>query len=45
VLHRPEPPRLLVDACLTPADGDAERLAALHMIEPHADWPIETLVS
>jgi hypothetical protein len=30
---------LLVDACLTPADGHAERVAALHMIEPHADWP------
>ena len=30
---------LLVDACLTPADGHAERLAALHMIEPRADWP------
>jgi transposase len=30
---------LLVDACLTPADGHAERMAALHMIEPHADRP------
>ena len=30
---------LLVDACLTPADGHAERVAALHMIEPYADWP------
>ncbi len=30
---------LLVDACLTLADGHAERVAALHMIEPHADWP------
>ena len=30
---------LLVDACLTPADGHAERVAALHMIEPHADRP------
>jgi hypothetical protein len=28
---------LLVDACLTFADGHAERVAALHMIEPHAD--------
>lgn len=28
---------LLVDACLTLADGHAERVAALHMIEPHAD--------
>ena len=31
--------RLVVDACLTPADGHAERVAALHMIEPHADRP------
>jgi transposase len=30
---------LLVDTCLTPADGHAERVAALHMIEPHADRP------
>jgi transposase len=30
---------LLVDACLTPADGHAERVAALHMIEPLADRP------
>jgi transposase len=30
---------LLVDACLTPADGHAERVAALHMIEPRADRP------
>ena len=30
---------LLVDACLTHADGHAERVAALHMIEPHADRP------
>src|SRR5437762_2933309 len=30
---------LLVDACLTRADGHAERLAALHMIEPRADRP------
>ena len=28
---------LFVDACLTKADGHAERVAALHMIEPHAD--------
>jgi len=28
---------LLVDACLTFADGHAERVAALHMIEPRAD--------
>ena len=28
---------LLVDACLTWADGHAERIAALHMIEPRAD--------
>ncbi|ESY62555.1 transposase [Mesorhizobium sp. LNHC232B00] len=30
---------LLVDACLTLADGHAERVAALHMIEPCADPP------
>ena len=30
---------LLVDACLTVADGHAERIAALHMIEPRADRP------
>ena len=30
---------LLVDACLTPADGHAERVAALHMIEPRAERP------
>jgi transposase len=30
---------LLVDACLSQADGHAERVAALHMIEPHADRP------
>jgi transposase len=30
---------LLIDACLTPADGHAERVAALHMIEPRADRP------
>ena len=30
---------LLVDACLTPADGHAERVAALAMIEPRADRP------
>jgi len=28
---------LFVDACLTRADGHAERVAALHMIEPRAD--------
>jgi IS5 family transposase len=30
---------LLVDACLTRADGHAERVAALAMIEPRADRP------
>jgi hypothetical protein len=30
---------LLVDVCLTLADGHAERVAALHMIEPRADRP------
>jgi transposase len=30
---------LLVDTCLSPADGHAERVAALHMIEPRADRP------
>jgi len=30
---------LVVDACLTPAGGRAERVAALHMIEPPADRP------
>jgi len=30
---------LLVDACLTVADGHAERIAALHMIEARADRP------
>jgi transposase len=30
---------LVIDACLTPADGHAERIAALHMIEPRADRP------
>ena len=30
---------LLIDACLTQADGHAERVAALHMIEPRADRP------
>ncbi|WP_299809957.1 IS5 family transposase [uncultured Roseibium sp.] len=30
---------LLVDACLTLADGHGERVAALHMIEPRADRP------
>jgi transposase len=29
----------VVDACLTPADGRSERVAALHMIEPRADRP------
>jgi DDE family transposase len=42
VLHRPRAENrhgLLVDACLTLADGHAERVAALHMIEPRADRP------
>jgi transposase len=30
---------LLVGACLTRADGQAERVAALALIEPHADRP------
>ncbi|MER9153401.1 transposase [Mesorhizobium opportunistum] len=30
---------LLVDACLTLADGHAEPVAALHMVEPRADRP------
>ncbi|MEP0190194.1 MAG: IS5 family transposase, partial [Erythrobacter sp.] len=30
---------LLVDACLTLADGHGERVAALHMIEPRTDRP------
>lgn len=30
---------LIVDACLTRADGHAERIAALAMIEPRADRP------
>lgn len=30
---------LVVDARLTQADGRAERIAALHMIEPRADRP------
>jgi transposase len=30
---------LVVDACLTFADGHAERVAALHMVEPRADRP------
>lgn len=30
---------LVVDACLTEATGHAERIAALHMIEPRADRP------
>ena len=32
-------PGLVVDACLTRADGHAERIAALHMIEPRAERP------
>ena len=31
---------LIVDACLTEANGHAERIAALHMIEPRADRPM-----
>jgi transposase len=30
---------LLVSTCLTPADGHAERVAALALIEPHAERP------
>src|ERR1039458_6302217 len=30
---------LIVDACLTPANGHGERIAALHMIEKRADRP------
>jgi hypothetical protein len=30
---------LVIDACLTEADGHAERIAALHMVEPRADRP------
>ena len=30
---------LLVGACLTRADGQAERVAALALLEPHADRP------
>ena len=30
---------LVVDACLTEANGHAERIAALHMIEPRTDRP------
>jgi hypothetical protein len=30
---------LVVDACLTEANGHAERITALHMIEPRADRP------
>jgi transposase len=30
---------LVVGACLTPADGHAERIAALALIEPYADRP------
>jgi transposase len=31
---------LIVNTCLTPASGHAERIAALAMIEPHADRPV-----
>ena len=31
---------LIVDACLTQASGHTERVAALAMIEPHADRPV-----
>lgn len=31
---------LIVDACLTPANGHGERVAALAMIEPRADRPV-----
>jgi hypothetical protein len=30
---------LIVEPCVMPADGHAERIAALHMIEPSADRP------
>ena len=30
---------LVIEACLTEANGHAERIAALHMIEPRADRP------
>jgi hypothetical protein len=30
---------LFVDACLTPADGHAERIASLHMVDPRAARP------
>ena len=30
---------LLVNGCVTPADGHGERVAALHMIEPRAERP------
>jgi len=33
------PPDILVDTCLTPADGHAERVAGLAMIESRADRP------
>src|SRR3954452_225039 len=37
---------LLVDGCLKPADGHAERFAALAMMEPRADRPVAiTLVA
>ena len=32
-----------VGDCVTPADGNAERDAALHLIEPRADRPRATL--
>ena len=30
---------LLVDVCVTRADGHPERIAALHLIEARSDWP------
>ncbi len=36
---------LIVDACLTEATGHAERIAALHMIEPRADRPARITVA
>jgi transposase len=36
---------LIVDACLTEATGHAERIAALHMIEPRADRPTRITVA
>ncbi len=35
----------IVDACLTEATGHAERIAALHMIEPRADRPARITVA